>query len=97
MNQNKAVGIVGGDYNYRNLFAFGDKDGTGFGARLQHPIGVHFCSFNNTLYVADSYNHKIKTMDFSGKNSKDIEIKSWIGTSKEKNPSVIDSKNPAEV
>lgn len=34
MNKNKAIGIVGGDSNYRNLFAFGDKDGKGFNARL---------------------------------------------------------------
>jgi len=30
----EAVGIVGGDSNYRNLFAFGDTDGAGYKARL---------------------------------------------------------------
>ncbi len=29
-----AVGLVGGDPNYRNLFAFGDTDGSGFNAKL---------------------------------------------------------------
>jgi len=32
--KHSAVGIVGGDSNYRNLFAFGDVDGTGYTARL---------------------------------------------------------------
>jgi thiol-disulfide isomerase/thioredoxin len=43
------------------LFDFGDKDGVGEGALLQHCIGVTW--HNGTLYVADSYNHKIKTVD----------------------------------
>jgi hypothetical protein len=30
----KAIGLVGGDNNYRNLFAFGDVDGFGIEARL---------------------------------------------------------------
>lgn len=34
MTKEKVVGLVGGDANYRNLFAFGDKDGTGYNARL---------------------------------------------------------------
>ena len=42
----------------RALFAFGDIDGVGNHARLQHPLGVVF--HDGVLYVADSYNHKIK-------------------------------------
>ncbi len=43
-----------------DLFDFGDVDGTGEGARLQHPLGlVHY---QGTLYVADTYNHKIKRL-----------------------------------
>lgn len=53
--------LVGGDANPRNLFAFGDKDGTGFEAKLQHPLGVAFA--NGKLYVADTYNHKIKVLE----------------------------------
>ncbi|MFP6701726.1 MAG: thioredoxin-like domain-containing protein, partial [Planctomycetaceae bacterium] len=45
----------------QTLFAFGDIDGVGDKARLQHPLGVAF--HNGSLYVADSYNHKIKTID----------------------------------
>jgi thiol-disulfide isomerase/thioredoxin len=41
------------------LFEFGDKDGIGKEqVRLQHPLGVTY--HNNVLYVADTYNHKIK-------------------------------------
>jgi len=43
------------------LFNFGDKDGVGDAALLQHCIGLGW--HNGTLYVADSYNHKIKTID----------------------------------
>ncbi|HEY9867789.1 MAG TPA: thioredoxin-like domain-containing protein [Candidatus Obscuribacterales bacterium] len=45
----------------RGLFAFGDVDGKLATARLQHPLGIF--SFNGRLYVADSYNHKIKIVD----------------------------------
>jgi len=41
------------------LFEFGDKDGVGKEqVRLQHPLGVTY--HDNILYVADTYNHKIK-------------------------------------
>ncbi len=45
--------IVGED-----LFEFGDRDGTGSQVRLQHPLGVVYD--NGILYVADTYNNKIK-------------------------------------
>jgi thiol-disulfide isomerase/thioredoxin len=40
------------------LFEFGDQDGTGPQVRLQHPLGVTL--HQDRLYVADTYNHKIK-------------------------------------
>jgi thiol-disulfide isomerase/thioredoxin len=43
------------------LFDFGDKDGNGDEALLQHCIGLGW--HRDVLYVADSYNHKIKTVD----------------------------------
>ena len=53
-----AVGIIaGGD---ADLFTFGDVDGVGTDARLQHPLGV--VAIGDTLYVADTYNSKIKTV-----------------------------------
>jgi DNA-binding beta-propeller fold protein YncE len=41
-----------------DLFIFGDVDGTDHKVRLQHPIGI--THFEGILYVADTYNHKIK-------------------------------------
>ena len=92
MEDEKAYGLVGGDANYRNLFAFGDKDGSGFAARLQHPIGVHYCQANNILYVADTYNHKIKRMDFSKPTITAPPIGSWLGDSTKHG--LIDGKKP---
>jgi thiol-disulfide isomerase/thioredoxin len=43
------------------LFTFGDHDGIGSAARLQHPLGVAYAA--RTLYIADTYNHKIKRFD----------------------------------
>lgn len=59
----------------RALFEFGDKDGIGDKARLQHPLGV--IHDKNRLIVADTYNHKIKTIDL-----KTNEVKSFLGTDK---------------
>lgn len=43
------------------LFDYGDKDGMGREALLQHPLGVHVSG--GKVYIADSYNHKIRVMD----------------------------------
>ncbi len=40
------------------LFSFGDVDGQGSDVRLQHCLGVEYGQ--NYLWVADTYNHKIK-------------------------------------
>jgi thiol-disulfide isomerase/thioredoxin/sugar lactone lactonase YvrE len=45
--------IVGED-----LFEFGDRDGKGDEVRLQHPLGVVY--HDGWLYVADTYNNKVK-------------------------------------
>lgn len=45
------------------LFEFGDLDGVGDRARLQHPLGVAYNPADGLLYVADTYNGKIKTVD----------------------------------
>ncbi len=50
--------LVGAD---AGLFDFGDEDGEGAGARLQHPLGVSW--HDGALYVADTYNSKIKLVD----------------------------------
>ncbi len=43
------------------LFVFGDVDGDAKQARLQHCLGV--TGWHDTLLVADTYNHKIKSVD----------------------------------
>lgn len=43
------------------LFTFGDIDGPATQARLQHPLGVVW--YEGKLYVADTYNNKIKVID----------------------------------
>jgi DNA-binding beta-propeller fold protein YncE len=45
----------------KGLFDFGDIDGKYPKVRLQHPIGIAY--HDNYLYVADTYNHKIKKVD----------------------------------
>ncbi|HYR62972.1 MAG TPA: alkyl hydroperoxide reductase [Actinomycetota bacterium] len=44
-----------------DLFGFGDRDGAGPGAELQHPIGL--AAGDAVLYVADTFNHKIRRVD----------------------------------
>lgn len=44
-----------------DLFEFGDMDGTGSQVRLQHPLGVAWA--DGRLWVADTYNSKIKLLD----------------------------------
>lgn len=44
-----------------DLFVFGDQDGEGDVVRLQHPLGV--TAYQGALYLADSYNNKIKRLD----------------------------------
>ncbi len=46
-----------------NLFDFGDIDGTGTAARLQHPLGVVWDSVSGDLLIADTYNSKLKRID----------------------------------
>ncbi len=45
------------------LFDFGDVDGIGSKVRLQHPLGVVF--HEGKLYIADTYNNKIKVFDLA--------------------------------
>ena len=44
-----------------DLFGFGDVDGEGANVRFQHCLGVEYTQ--NYLWVADTYNHKIKRVD----------------------------------
>lgn len=44
-----------------DLYGFGDVDGTGEAVRLQHCMGINFAK--NALWIADTYNHKIKRVN----------------------------------
>ena len=57
----------------RDLFEFGDVDGAGMAVRLQHPLGVAL--HDGRLYVADTYNHKIKELGPDRS-----ECKTFVGT-----------------
>ncbi len=57
----------------QGLFEFGDVDGIGAIVRLQHPTGLSF--HEGLIYIADSYNHKIKALDPTT-----AEVKTIIGT-----------------
>lgn len=52
----KTITLVG-----QGLFDFGDQDGPADTALLQHPVGLDF--YDGMLYIADTYNHKIKLLD----------------------------------
>ncbi|NND02950.1 MAG: redoxin domain-containing protein [Acidimicrobiia bacterium] len=62
--------IAGSD---ANLFDFGDVDGIGTEARLQHPLGLALAE-DGFLYVADTYNSKIKRIDLDRR-----EITTYLG------------------
>ena len=53
---NRVTTVAGGD-----LFDFGDVDGVGDAARMQHPLGV--AHHGDAIYIADMYNHRIKRID----------------------------------
>lgn len=66
LGDNPRVRTIGGG---GELFGFGemasatlrDRDGRGFNVRLQHCLGVEYAK--KSLWVADTYNHKIKRID----------------------------------
>ena len=72
--------IVGGD-----LFEFGDRDGKGLAVRLQHPLGVAW--HDGLLYVADTYNNRIKVV-----NPEDQTCKILLGLH---TPGLADGDEPA--
>ena len=56
-----------------DLFVFGDHDGEGEVVRLQHPLAISW--WDGNLYVADSYNNKIKRLDPARR-----EVRTWLGS-----------------
>jgi thiol-disulfide isomerase/thioredoxin/sugar lactone lactonase YvrE len=58
------------------LFDFGDEDGIGKEAKLQHAIGVQY--HEGKVYVADTYNSKLKVIDL-----KDQSVTTFLGPKKD--------------
>jgi thiol-disulfide isomerase/thioredoxin len=69
--ENQVTTLAGGD-----LFEFGDRDGRGDTARFQHPLGI--AALGQTLFVADTYNHRIRTLDVVTR-----EVRTFSGSGKE--------------
>jgi DNA-binding beta-propeller fold protein YncE len=69
--------VVGSDHLPKGmrLFAYGDVDGPRATAKLQHCLDVDY--FDGKIYVADTYNHKIKVV-----NAKTGDTKTVAGTGK---------------
>ena len=54
--------VIGTSYLPRGrLFHFGDADGKGKAVLLQHALGVAY--YRGKIYVADTYNNKVKVID----------------------------------
>ncbi|BAZ29437.1 redoxin domain-containing protein [Cylindrospermum sp. NIES-4074] len=53
-----------------SLFGFGDIDGQDIDVRLQHCLGVEYA--HNHLWVADTYNHKIKLVNLTTGNCQTV-------------------------
>ncbi len=60
IEDNVVVTLIG-----TGLFDFGDVDGPFPKAKLQHPLGVLYR--DGAVYIADTYNHKLKKADLSAK------------------------------
>jgi len=61
-----------------DLFVFGDQDGEGDVVRLQHPLGL--TARGETLFIADSYNHKVKRLDPAVRT-----VSTWLGSGRPDN------------
>jgi DNA-binding beta-propeller fold protein YncE len=61
LDGNGTVSTVVGDEWRDDLFKFGDADGVGDKVRLQHALGIAY--HDGKVYVADTYNSKIKVID----------------------------------
>ena len=60
----RTLPLAGGDVKTlvgTGLFDFGDADGLPGTAKIQHAQGIVFA--NGALYIADTYNHKIRTVN----------------------------------
>jgi thiol-disulfide isomerase/thioredoxin len=82
-NRNDKVETIVGTANLpqARLFTFGDVDGQGNKVRLQHALGVVYDQ--GKIYVADTYNNKIKVVDPKQQSSTTIAGNGQAGLSDE--------------
>ena len=74
--------VVGtADLPNARLFTFGDKDGKKAEVRLQHVLGVHYDA--GKIYIADTYNNKVKVVDAKTGETRTIAGSGDPGTSDE--------------
>ncbi|XP_053681337.1 NHL repeat-containing protein 2 [Anopheles nili] len=82
LHDGKVMAVAGGDRNPLDLFAFGDVDGKQYAAKFQHPLGVAYNSQDGCVYLADTYNHKIKKIDVSTNSATTCEFREANGAIK---------------
>ena len=70
MDENGKVASVAGS---NDLFGFGLKDGAAGEARFQHPLGVALDPAQGVLYVADTFNNAIRTIEV-----KTRQVTTWL-------------------
>jgi DNA-binding beta-propeller fold protein YncE len=75
LDENGGVASVAGS---NDLFGFGLKDGAAGEARFQHPLGVALDESATTLYVADTFNGSIRTIDLKSR-----QVKTWLKSGNE--------------
>ncbi|XP_076651619.1 NHL repeat-containing protein 2 isoform X2 [Halictus rubicundus] len=63
LNDGRVSGVCGANRNPADLHDFGDSDGVRYAVKLQHPLGITWHSKEHVVYIADTYNHKIKRID----------------------------------
>src|SRR3954471_19117526 len=77
------------------LFDFGDVDGEGRNVRLQHPLDVAWA--DGKLYVADTYNNKIKVIDVARRSCRTIAGTGKSGSSDSRNGAAATFSEPTGV
>lgn len=66
LEDGKVSAVCGANKDPQNLHEYGDADGIRYSAKLQHPLGITWNHINQEIYIADTYNHKIKRTDLAG-------------------------------
>ncbi|XP_076678461.1 NHL repeat-containing protein 2 isoform X2 [Andrena cerasifolii] len=63
LKNGRVSAVCGANRDPADLHDFGDSDGVQYTVKLQHPLGIAWHPKENVLYIADTYNHKIKRID----------------------------------